>query len=147
MAKYSVLISLCFFVVLWMWSTHLCGAEMINEVPVNNIPVNEPGTYVGSMPSLLSDREFILSIVAITFGLVVLILEYKLLIRANTSGDQVLKVLIVSTIIVATMFIISAGYTSEQIGPAMGLFGTIAGYLLGRGEKQLFDKQSEKENQ
>jgi hypothetical protein len=30
------------------------------------------------------------------------------------------------------MVLICAGYSNDQIAPAMGLFGTLAGYLLGR---------------
>jgi hypothetical protein len=30
------------------------------------------------------------------------------------------------------MFLITAGYTSDQIAPMIGLLGTIAGYLLGK---------------
>ena len=37
-------------------------------------------------------------------------------------------------VIMATMVLITAGY-NEQIAPAFGLFGTIVGYILGRGEK------------
>jgi hypothetical protein len=38
-------------------------------------------------------------------------------------------------VIMATMVLITAGYNNEQIAPAFGLFGTIVGYILGRGEK------------
>jgi len=38
-------------------------------------------------------------------------------------------------VIIATMVLITAGYNNEQIAPAFGLFGTIVGYILGRGEK------------
>ena len=38
----------------------------------------------------------------------------------------------ITLIIVGTMFLITAGFDSEQTSPAMALFGTIAGYLLGR---------------
>jgi hypothetical protein len=35
-------------------------------------------------------------------------------------------------IISSSIFLIVAGYTSQQIAPAMGLLGTLAGYLLGK---------------
>jgi len=38
-------------------------------------------------------------------------------------------------IIVGSLILISSGYSSNQIGPAMGLFGTVAGYLIGRHDK------------
>lgn len=140
MTRYNISVVLCFFVLLSIWAVPSFGIDMINEVPLV-----EPEPYDVSTLSLLTDREFILSMIAILFGLVVLIIEYKLLSRAKAESDQVLKVLIVSTIVIATMFIISAGYSSEKIAPAIGLFGTIAGYLLGRSEKQLSVQQSDKE--
>ena len=36
-----------------------------------------------------------------------------------------------SLIIVAAIFLVVVGYTSEQIAPVMGLLGAIAGYILG----------------
>jgi hypothetical protein len=38
----------------------------------------------------------------------------------------------VTLIIIGTLFFITAGFDSTQIAPALGLFGTIAGYLLGK---------------
>ena len=38
----------------------------------------------------------------------------------------------VTLILVGTLFAITAGFSAEDIGPALGLFGTVAGYLLGR---------------
>jgi hypothetical protein len=38
----------------------------------------------------------------------------------------------ITLIIIGTMVLICAGYSNDQIAPAMGLFGTVAGYLLGR---------------
>ena len=50
--------------------------------------------------------------------------------------------LAVTLIVVSSLFIITAGYSSEQIAPAMGLFGTIAGYLLGRYQETKGDEVS-----
>jgi len=35
-------------------------------------------------------------------------------------------------VIISTFFVITAGFGNEQIAPAIGLFGTDVGYLLGR---------------
>jgi hypothetical protein len=48
----------------------------------------------------------------------------------------------VTLIIVGTLFAITAGFDSNQIAPAMGLFGTIAGYLLGK--RATLSEKSEK---
>ncbi|MNW14527.1 hypothetical protein D3C71_2127710 [compost metagenome] len=46
--------------------------------------------------------------------------------------EQTIKLLAVTLIVISTLFIITAGFDGEQIAPAMGLFGTIAGYMVGR---------------
>lgn len=127
-------------------ATESIPASLAEQVVVpNNLPIIEPKPFSGSVPSLLSSREFFLALVSIFFGLVILIIEYRLLSKSYSSGDQILKVLVVTTIIIATMFIITAGYSSAQIAPAIGLFGTIAGYLLGRTEKNdIKDRISQK---
>jgi hypothetical protein len=50
--------------------------------------------------------------------------------------DAVLRVLGTLTIIIAAIFLVVAGYSDRQVAPAMGLLGTIAGYLLGRRDVQ-----------
>ncbi|MDX1617310.1 MAG: hypothetical protein R3224_00890 [Balneolaceae bacterium] len=42
--------------------------------------------------------------------------------------------MLVTLIITAALFLIAAGFSNDQIASALGLLGTIAGYLLGRGE-------------
>lgn len=94
--------------------------------------VEETQPYVGEVSGVLSQQEVVLSLVVIFFGLIVIGVEYLLLKNANAQGDLILKIMAVSVIIIGTMFVITAGYSAEQIAPAIGLFGTIAGYLLGK---------------
>jgi hypothetical protein len=49
---------------------------------------------------------------------------------------DIMKTFTVTLIIIGTMLLISSGFNSEQIAPAFGLFGTIAGYLIGREESK-----------
>ncbi len=81
---------------------------------------------------ILSEYEFWLSAEVLIFGLVVLLAEFLLLRKAKITAEEALRVYAVSLIIIGTLFAITAGFDSNQIAPAMGLFGTIAGYLLGR---------------
>lgn len=81
---------------------------------------------------ILSEYEFWLSAEVLMFGLVVLVAEFLLLRRAKITAEEALRVYAVSLIIIGTLFAITAGFDSTQIAPAMGLFGTMAGYLLGR---------------
>jgi hypothetical protein len=80
----------------------------------------------------LTSREFILSLLVIIFGVATLGVEYALIRNKPFGSTDVFKILAVSLIVVGTLFLTTAGFSSQQIAPAMGLFGTIAGYLLGR---------------
>jgi hypothetical protein len=82
--------------------------------------------------SLTTRYEFWLSFEVLFFGLVVVGVEYLLLRKTVARPEDALRVYAVTLILVGTLFAITAGFDSQQIGPAMGLFGTVAGYLLGR---------------
>ena len=75
-----------------------------------------------------------MSSVILAFGVVVLILS-TVLIRGGKSAESVLAVFGTILIIVVAVFLVVAGYSDKQIAPVMGLLGTIAGYLLGKGTK------------
>jgi hypothetical protein len=82
-----------------------------------------------------SSWEFSLSLSVLAFGIIVLGLEVFLVWKHMVSQDAIVKFIIVTLIITSTLFLITAGYDNNQIAPAMGLLGTIAGYLLGKHDK------------
>ena len=96
----------------------------------NSPPRDGLGTI--AIQRILTRLEFWLSSVVLLFGFVVVIVQYRLLRLRSFTSDEVLRVFTVTLIIVGTLFALTAGFDSQQIAPAMGLFGTIAGYLLGR---------------
>jgi hypothetical protein len=72
-----------------------------------------------------------ISVVVLAFGAItILIAAY--LIRGERDGQVILRILGTISIITFAVFLIVAGYSDQQIAPAMGLLGTIAGYLLGK---------------
>lgn len=82
--------------------------------------------------SLLNNSELFLSIEVLLFGVIVVVAEFLLLRKYIVTAEEALRVYAVTLIIVGTLFVITAGYTSQDVAPAMGLFGTMAGYLLGK---------------
>ena len=85
--------------------------------------------------SVMSDRELWLSCIILIFGLATIVVQFFLLKQAaDHHTDEVAKIFTVTLIIIGTLVLISSGFSSEQIAPALGLFGTIAGYLLGKAE-------------
>ena len=95
-------------------------------------PKYSEGTGFKSQESFLSSREFWLSIIILFFGFIVISAEYALLRNNTATAEEILRIFAVTLIVVGTMFLITASFSNDQIAPAMGLFGTIAGYLLGR---------------
>lgn len=82
--------------------------------------------------SLITDREQVLSYAILLFGAAVLTVQYLLLRSPKRDAHEILQLLAINLIVTGTLFLISAGFDSQQIAPGLGLFGTIAGYVLGR---------------
>ena len=99
---------------------------------VNTAPAEAQTGSGAQRLTYLSQREFWMSLEVLGFGLVVLLLQFGLLFRKPVQPEEVLRMFGVTLILVGTLFAITAGFSAEDIGPALGLFGTVAGYLLGR---------------
>ena len=92
---------------------------------------NAPATQLASQgwsPDLI--RFLSSSILVFTFG--ALVLGTILLWRSRANGAQVLRALGVIAIIGISALLLIVGYSNEQLTPIVGLFGAIAGYLLGK---------------
>ena len=107
--------------------------EEENEPPTDETVGNSRATGA-YLINILSDYEFWLSLAVLLFGVFVVILEYRLLLRTKAGPTSIIRVLAVTLILVGSLFLITAGFSSSQISPVSGLFGTIAGYLLGKVE-------------
>lgn len=90
---------------------------------------------------LMNSREFWLSVLLLIFGLMVIAAQLYYLKNQKEEGagsvsqESVVRLTIVTMIIIGSLILISSGYSSQQIAPAMGLFGTVAGYLIGRQDR------------
>ncbi|SDW63394.1 hypothetical protein [Nitrosomonas communis] len=76
-----------------------------------------------------------LSISVLAFAVIVLVLCTILLWRSNASASEVLKVFGIISIIGLSALLLITGFSNEQLTPIVGLFGAIAGYLLGKEAK------------
>ncbi len=98
-------------------------------------PAPPPGPPPEAAPGVggwLSSREVQLATGVLLLGVFVIAAEVYLLGRGTASADDVLKILGVTLIIVGTLFVVAAGFSGNDVAPALGLFGTLAGYLVGR---------------
>jgi hypothetical protein len=111
--------------------------EVTNQQPYTNLspPQSPPMEY-----KFLSTPEFVLALIVAVILIIALSLQFFLLKSPKMNPDDILRVFSVNLIIMGTMFFICAGFDSSQIAPALGLFGIIAGYLLGKSEKKENEK-------
>jgi hypothetical protein len=110
------------------------ASTFINKPPASTGIYNDApkDKVVSGRYGFLSDLEFTLSFSVLLFGVLVFLLEAYLIKIKKINQEQISKMLLVTLIIIGTLFLITAGYDNNQIAPATGLLGTIAGYLLGR---------------
>ncbi|WP_139311462.1 hypothetical protein [Desulfovibrio sp. DV] len=71
------------------------------------------------------------------FCIVVLGFVTYLLKSGAEQPEAILRMFGTIIIIIVTVFLVVAGYNDQQIAPAIGLLGTIAGYLLGKDVKKV----------
>lgn len=57
-----------------------------------------------------------------------------LIARLPTASPFLLRIYIVTIIVFGTLAVVSSAVASKDIAPVVGLFGTIAGYIMGRSE-------------
>lgn len=123
--------------------------------PVTSVQPNQQMTPSGgdsgaepfNFKRILTRFEFWLSLLILLFGTVVVTVQFSLLRKKSFDGNDVLRVFGVTLIIVGTLFLIAAGFGDKQIAPAMGLFGTLAGYLLGKASVDTDKKESKPADQ
>jgi hypothetical protein len=125
----------------------ILAAAILGDLPSdcwaqeNNVPARASATTI--QVSALSSIEWWLAAAIILFGLIVLLLQFALLRRAaNTQPADILRLFTVTMVVIGTLALIAIGYSSQQIAPALGLFGTILGYLLGRTDERLRGRNS-----
>ena len=79
--------------------------------------------------------ELRLTMIIFIFGLIAMGL-FLLLLRNDKATAYTLRIFVIIILVFGTLMLVSSAYTTAQIAPVVGFFGTIAGYLLGRSERQ-----------
>lgn len=100
-----------------------------------------PASYIPTGATVLAGTrttyEIILSLSVLVFGLLILGGQLLMLLKLRQGWNvNSMRVAGLTLVITAGIFLITAGYSQEQIAPMVGLLGTIAGYLLGKGESK-----------
>lgn len=116
----------------WAWAQEVPAApSKPNPVPTPPMSPKLIDFFSGKTP-----YEFWLTCVILAAGLAFAYLAVSFLRQIHREElEHATRAMTILFVIIATMVLITAGYNNEQIAPAFGLFGTIVGYILGRGEK------------
>lgn len=107
-------------------------AETVQEMPAEYVnPPPQPGE-VKATRRPMTEIEFLKSLLVMAVGFLIIAGSIILIWVKNYDKDTAIKLILVTFIVTATLFLITAGFSNDQIAPAIGLLGTIAGYLLGK---------------
>jgi len=133
--------AICRFSPLALSVVLLSGSAWAQQVPAAVSKPN-PAPAPPMSPKLIdfftgkTPYEFWLTCVILAAGLLFTYLAVRFLRQIHRQElEHATRAMTILFVIMATMVLITAGYNNEQIAPAFGLFGTIVGYILGRGEK------------
>lgn len=116
----------------------ICSLNFISiaqdTVPAESEHFNPPPkeTVSDSEKRPMTELEVKLTYAVLIFGFLIITMEMVLTKLNKIDSQDSIKFIIITLIITGTLFLITAGYSNNQIAPAMGLLGTIAGYLLGK---------------
>jgi hypothetical protein len=101
---------------------------------------NEPPDGVGGLvfpaTSFLTTREAFMAFAVLGFGIVMALVAVYLVRSKLMRSADTLRLVALILIVTGTLFLVAAGYSAQEIAPALGLLGTVAGYLLGRAEQR-----------
>lgn len=123
--KSVILILLVFSIAFATGTTPPAPQKALRDVSMSNDADN--------IYRMLSKTEIYLSIIVLLFGLILVMSTVYIAHRKNTGWDQEATRLFAFSVVITTgLFLMTAGYNSEQVAPMFGLLGTIVGYLLGK---------------
>ena len=83
-------------------------------------------------PNLVKD----LSYSVLGFTIIILVLCTLLLWKRRTNAQDILRVFGIIAIVSLSAVLLITGFSNDQLTPIVGLFGAIAGYLLGKDPRQ-----------
>lgn len=113
--------------------------ENLEEIPPPPIiesldGTDNMGTNEIPEPTVAEKMNFAkeMSLYVLGFGSVLSIFTGIIALRTKGWNREATNVFTVTIIITAGLFLMTAGYSSEQIAPMYGLLGTVVGYLLGK---------------
>jgi len=99
-----------------------------NGEAIVNSPIS--GSSIASWPP-----EFDLVLVFCVLGFTVLAMQFVLFLRSpeRISANDIMRAFSTTLILISVVALVGVGYSEKQVQPALGVIGTLLGYLMGRG--------------
>lgn len=118
-------------------------AELERKVSAAEAAVEATKQIVAPSTDAIWDKQTVLtlSIAILIFGLFALFIVTYLL-KTKPLSPILLPAFALPLIIISAIFLVVTGYSQEQIAPVIGLLGSIAGYLLGRIDRNSLTPQT-----
>ena len=112
----------------------LTFANMPHSNTVFDLPLSQENKTTNTITKEMIAWEMIrLSWGILAFGLFLVLFIGVIALKKNLGWDRELtRIFTVSIVVTAGLFLITAGYTDQQIAPMFGLLGTMVGYILGK---------------
>lgn len=108
-----------------------------SSLPPQQQPTQQQQSEEPSPYNPLDTYSFYLTALFIGFGLIVILMQLAAMRRIETiTADEIARNCAITLVVVASVALLVSGYSSQQVAPAFGLFGTIIGYLLGKASKR-----------
>ena len=129
----SIVTRLGVTVCLSVWSLGVHAQQVPGRPQPPSVQNPAEGANLTDFFSRKTPYEFWLTCIILLFGLIVIaLLMFGMKGMQGRRPEDLSRALIVVMVITASLVLITAGFSNEQIAPAFGLFGTIVGYMLGR---------------
>lgn len=118
--------------------TALSGCSYGASIALANEPPASSQDAAKAFPaySFLTQRETWAAFAVLIFGMAMCMFALIVIRRGVMSPEPVIRLIALILIVTGTLFLVTAGYSADQIAPALGLLGSIAGYLLGRADSR-----------
>jgi len=100
--------------------------------PSSDVPPQATQGQIQMMSGPSLPISYWIPVFLIIFGCLIIWVQYKYLLTVKPNPDVSLPSFSLTLIITGTLVLVSTGMNEKILGTAVGLFGTIAGYVLGR---------------
>lgn len=112
------------------------GAMNLTLPEADPVPLTPEQAEAGRQAgSFFSSAQTEFTLVIMLFGIITFVI-FLLLARTERATPQVMRFYVVIVLVVGTLLVVSSSFSTRQIAPVVGFFGTVAGYLLGRSDKK-----------